>query len=167
MCENLSIYYSKIDSLLEVWARNDFRATGVASVGCFSLHPSLSYIRLWHILLLSLSLFLPSISEAVEFVEWRGYAKIGLYFIKWEAKFSAACKFTGFNPDVHFNTSFLFAPLSLSSSRALPFPSCSCTVSIPLALSLLTSAGNLAPVPGIWRCVVAGRRKNVPETKSM
>ena len=29
--EGLSIYYSKIDSLLEVWARNDFRATGAAS----------------------------------------------------------------------------------------------------------------------------------------
>lgn len=55
--ENLSIYYSKIDSLLEVWARNDFKATGAASVRCFSLHPSLSLILLWHILF-SLSSFL-------------------------------------------------------------------------------------------------------------
>lgn len=118
--ENLSICYSKIDSLLKVWTRNDFRVTGVASVRCFSSTSlSFSHFAFTDPPRLSLSLSLSPISEAVEFVKWRGSAKIGLYFIKWETKFSAACKFAGSNPDVHFNTSFLFASLSSSRSTAL------------------------------------------------
>ena len=100
--EGLSIYYSKIDSLLEVWARNDFRATGAASTCLLYLfRPVFSSLSALSLSLQSHRQCSISVAfsrpppyplKAVEFYEQRGTADIGLYFIKWEAKFRPGLK---------------------------------------------------------------------------
>lgn len=84
-------------------------------------------------------------SEVVEFVEWNGNADIWLYSENEKPSLGAAWKLAESHSDVHFNTSFLFVSLLLP----LYFSPLSFALTIPLALSLLTSAENPASVPGV------------------